>query len=312
MGLENETAGHDPNRPLIGGIRATSIWAWALLLGVGGIWGITFSLAKLVTEAGAHPIGVSWWQAVIGTGLMLAYSFARNALPALTRQHVVFYLVCGALGTAVPGTLFFYAAPHIPAGVISITIAIVPMATLALAVPVGLERLQFTRLIGIGLGIVSVLMIVGPETSLPEAGMTFWVLLCVVASVCYALENLWISLHRPAGSDAFAILTGMLAMACILLTPVVVIADAFVPMATTWGTVETSIVAMAAINAASYGAFIHMVTKYGPVFASQTAYLVTLSGIFWGIVIFSEQHSWWIWGALLVMLAGLTLVKPKK
>ncbi|MGI9463908.1 MAG: DMT family transporter [Aestuariivirgaceae bacterium] len=293
--------------------RSGPAWsAWCLLVLVGGIWGITFSLAKLVTQSGAHPLGVSWWQAVIGGGLVLAYSAMRGKLPPFTKAHVRFYMVCGALGTAVPGTLFFYAAPHIPAGVISITIATVPMLTLALAVPLGLERLQVIRLFGIVLGIVSVLMIVGPQTSLPGPGMTFWVLVCVAASGCYALENLWISIRRPPGSDAFGILTGMLLMAALLLTPLVLAADAFVSLAKPWGTIEVSIVAMAVINATSYGLFIHMVTTTGPVFASQTAYLVTISGVFWGMVIFGEQHSLWIWGALIVMMAGLTLVKPKE
>ncbi len=285
--------------------------SWLLLLFVGGTWGITFSLAKLVTEAGAHPLGVSWWQAVIGGGLVWAYSAWRKALLPFTKAHAVFYVVCGALGTAVPSTMFFYAAPHIPAGVISITIAIVPMLTLGLAVSLGLERIEVIRLLGIVLGIIAVLMIVGPETSLPDRSMTTWVLVCVAGSACYAIENLWISLRRPQGSDAFGILTGMLVMAALLLTPVVLATDSFVSLAKPWGMTEFNIAAMAVVNAASYGLFIHMVTTAGPVFASQTAYLVTLSGVFWGMVIFDEQHSLWIWGALMVMMAGLTLVKPK-
>ncbi|MDH3743285.1 MAG: DMT family transporter [Hyphomicrobiales bacterium] len=311
MGLESEPLNPEPALHEANSAGAKPLSAWLMLLATGGIWGITFSLAKLVTEAGAHPLGISWWQAVIGGGLTLAYSVLRKAVPPLTRQHAIFYLVCGALGTAIPGTLFFYAAPHIPAGVISITIAIVPMATLALAVPLGLDRWEISRIAGIILGVVAVGMIVAPDTSLPEAGMTFWVLVCVAASGCYALENLWLSLRRPVGSDAFAILTGMLLMATLMLTPVVFAADAFVPLFKTWGVVELSIVAMAVVNTTCYGIFIHLVTTAGPVFASQAAYLVTLSGIFWGIVIFQEQHSWWIWGALLVMMAGLALVKPR-
>ena len=298
--------------PRIDRAKSTPMSAWLLLLATGGIWGITFSLAKLVTEAGAHPIGISWWQAVIGAGLVLVYSLVRKTLPPFTRRHIVFYLVCGVLGTAIPGTLFFYAAPHIPAGVISITIAIVPIVTLALAVLLGIDRLKISRVAGIVLGIVSVVMIVGPETSLPEPGMTFWVLLCLVASGCYAMENLWIALRRPEGSDAFSILVGMLTMAAVFLTPVVFAADAFVSLIRPWGVVELTIVAMAVINTTCYGIFIHLVTISGPVFASQAAYIVTLSGIFWGIVIFGEQHSWWIWGAVVVMMVGLTLVKPRE
>ncbi len=48
----------------------------------------------------------------------------------------------------------------------------------------------------------------------------------------------------------------------------------------------------------------------GPVFASQCAYAVTISGVIWGIIIFSEQHGIWI--SVIVMLLGLVLVSPDK
>jgi drug/metabolite transporter (DMT)-like permease len=41
------------------------------------------------------------------------------------------------------------------------------------------------------------------------------------------------------------------------------------------------------------------------------AYVVTLSGIVWGIAIFGEQHSLWIWAALAAMMAALILVTPR-
>jgi drug/metabolite transporter (DMT)-like permease len=58
--------------------------------------------------------------------------------------------------------------------------------------------------------------------------------------------------------------------------------------------------------------FIHAVSRYGPVFASQTGYIVTLTGVLWGIAIFGESHSLWVWGALVSMVIGLVLVKPRK
>ena len=49
----------------------------------------------------------------------------------------------------------------------------------------------------------------------------------------------------------------------------------------------------------------------GPTFAAQAAYLVTLAGVMWGIVIFGEEHSVWIWWALVIMMAALFLVQPR-
>ena len=40
--------------------------------------------------------------------------------------------------------------------------------------------------------------------------------------------------------------------------------------------------------------------------------LVTLFGVLWGIVIFGEQHSAWVWLSLATMMAAVALVTPRK
>ena len=69
---------------------------------------------------------------------------------------------------------------------------------------------------------------------------------------------------------------------------------------------------MAAINVVAYGLFLYLVIYAGPVFASQTAYVVTLSGVFWGILIFNESHSVWIWLSMALMIVALSLVQPRQ
>ncbi len=47
-------------------------------------------------------------------------------------------------------------------------------------------------------------------------------------------------------------------------------------------------------------------------FRLTSGYIVTLSAVFWGVAIFSENHSLIVWLSLLVMLLGLLLVTPRK
>ena len=56
--------------------------------------------------------------------------------------------------------------------------------------------------------------------------------------------------------------------------------------------------------------FFYSIKSAGPVFASQCAYVVTISGVIWGIIVFSEQHTVWVWASVIVMLLGLVLVTP--
>ena len=46
-------------------------------------------------------------------------------------------------------------------------------------------------------------------------------------------------------------------------------------------------------------------------FASQSTYIVTASGVVWAMVLLGERFSPMIWAALVVMLAGVALVRPR-
>jgi drug/metabolite transporter (DMT)-like permease len=121
-----------------------------------------------------------------------------------------------------------------------------------------------------------------------------------------------IALRMPDTADPFMVAGGMHLMATAILAPVVLASGSFVTLAWPWGEVEWAIVGLSALNALAYSLFIYLVNRAGPVFASQTAYVVTLSGVFWGMAIFGEAHSTWVWLSLFVMLAGLAMVTPRK
>jgi drug/metabolite transporter (DMT)-like permease len=58
--------------------------------------------------------------------------------------------------------------------------------------------------------------------------------------------------------------------------------------------------------------FLYLIRYAGPVFASQTAYVVTLSGVLWGIMIFDADHSLGVWMSLGGMMLALPLGPPRK
>jgi drug/metabolite transporter (DMT)-like permease len=287
------------------------VWPVFLLVSTGTAWGVTFSLARIAASAGAHPIGLTLWQGLLGGLLLLALAAARRRLPPVSRHHLRFYLVCGLLGTVIPSVLYFYAASRVPAGVLSITIALVPILTFAAALLLGIDRLAWGRVTGLLAGLGAVLLIVLPEESLPDPAMAAWVLLAVVSALCYAAEGIYVTLRRPAGGDPAAIVAGMLLMSAAVLIPVVLVTGTFVPLGPSLGAVEWSVIGMVVVNAAAYSVFYHLIQSAGPVFATQMGYVVTVAGVAWGIVIFGEQHSAWVWGALVLMLAGLVLVRPQ-
>jgi drug/metabolite transporter (DMT)-like permease len=73
-----------------------------------------------------------------------------------------------------------------------------------------------------------------------------------------------------------------------------------------------SLLGLGVINAFAYAAFFRLVHQAGPVFTSQTGNLVTLFGVGWGILIFGESHSIWVWLSFVTMMIALGLVRPRQ
>ena len=46
------------------------LWFLFLLVVAGGSWGLFFALARIASEGGHHPFGLTFWQGV-GGGLLL-------------------------------------------------------------------------------------------------------------------------------------------------------------------------------------------------------------------------------------------------
>ncbi len=290
--------------------KQTQFGLLLLLLFIGITWGATFSLAKIATSAGGHPFGINYWQTLIGTSFLLAVGLTTRRFSPVNAGQFPFYVTCGLLGTVIPGTLFYYAASRVSPGVLSITIATVPLLTFTAATLLGVEKLRAGRIMGVVFGIISIALLVLPKESLPDAAAIPWIFLVLISAACYAAENLVVALRKPVAVNPLTIAAGMHIAAAIIMTPLVLSTDTFVPLNWPFSNVEWALVSLSLFSVIAYSLFIFLIIRAGPVFASQTAYVVTISGVLWGIIVFKESHSLWLWASLAVMMAALFLVRP--
>jgi drug/metabolite transporter (DMT)-like permease len=278
------------------------------LLVMGSIWGLGFALAKLAGENGAHPIGLVLWE-TIGSGvLLLIICMALGRYPRRQWSYLRYYLINGLLGFAIPGPLLFWVAQHLPVGVVTLMIPMAPLLTYVLILAMRTEQFDIWRALGVLLGFVGVGLIVLPKESLPEPGLIGWVVLGLAASCFYALQNVYIARRSPPDADTLTQTTGMLILGGLAAIPMAAALDGFL-----WPELPMTIAVKAAmvmllINAAMMLIFVWVVRAIGPVFASQTANVIVLAGVFWGWVIFDEILSAWVWGAICAMAAGVALV----
>jgi drug/metabolite transporter (DMT)-like permease len=278
------------------------------LLAMGTIWGLGFALAKLAGEHGAHPIGLVLWETIGSGGLLLAVCVVLGRFPRRQWSYLRYYLINGLLGFAIPGPLLFWIAPHLPVAVLTLMIPMAPLLTYVLILFLRTERFDIWRALGVLLGFVGVGLIVLPEGSLLEPGLIGWVLLGLAASCFYALQNLYIAMRSPPDADVLTQTTGMLILGGLAALPLAAGVDGFLLPTFPMTVAVKAASIMLLINAAMMLIFVWVVRAIGPVFASQTANVIVLAGVFWGWVIFGEVLSAWVWGAIVAMAAGVALV----
>lgn len=283
---------------------------WAILIATGGSWGVTVALVTLTLSTGYHPIGMSFWLSVIVLLMLTVIQIVRRKRLPMTRPYLVFCLVCGFLGTALPQVLSFSSAVALDAGIRSAVYASVPLVTMMFAILFSLEKANLKRLFGIGLGAAGMLVLVGPDVGIVKSEDTVWLIMCLGVVVSYALETVYIAKIRPPEVDPITALWGMTVAALVMLTPVTMMVDNGFYIASDWGIAELSLIAIAALHVGCYATFIYLIDKAGTVFASQVAYVVAPAGVIGGIFILSEEPSVALTLSIGLVLAGTVLVKP--
>lgn len=292
--------------------RRRLVVALVMLVGGGVTWGVTFSLAKLVTETGIDPIGLALLTGAVGALILLPYALSRPGGIPLRRDYLETYVVAGLLGTAIPSCILFAAASRMPVGVLAIIVSLMPLMTYGLALSLRMERFRIRRAAGIGIGLAAVLMIVLPDAGLPQRAMVGWVLFALMIPLAYAGENVYIALRRPADSNPYALLCGMLTAASLILLPVVLVSGRWVPLESLDAEIMLLILALSLVNIVGYVTFLELIRGAGVLFAALMGYVVTVSGVLWGVAIFGETHSVWIWAALALLFVGVALVNPRR
>lgn len=289
----------------------TVAFAWLILLVMGASWGLSFSLARIIASRGVHPLGITFWEAGIAALLLIFAMVVRGERISLTPSLLWFCALTGLVGMVIPATLFFYAAAHVPAGVLSLSLAVVPIMTFVASVLLGLDRFALGRMAGVLLGVAAIMLLITPADSLPDPAQLPWVFVALLASSCYAVFNILFAMFFPRGTSLLLLTCGMFSTASLATAPVLIALDSFVPFSWPWGALEWSLVALGLINAVAYTLYFILIETAGPVFTSLTTNAVTLFGILWGILIFNERNSVWIWLSLLTMMAALLLVSPR-
>ena len=279
-----------------------------LLFAASGPYGACFSMNRFATEDGIPFLPYVFLYSAFGTVMLLAACAVFRQWPRLTRRHILVYLSIGAFGLAIPYCIFMVAAEKLPAGIVGIGLTLAPLLTYVWAMLLRMDRFNLIRIGGIIAGIAAVLLILIPQSSLPEEGMGAWVLFALLGPLSFSLAAIGGAVFQPKEAEPLEIATGVMVAGTIILAPIVAAVGDwwFFPNGLTIG--GWSVLISGAINAYFFVMFQLIIRKAGPVVFSSNNFVTTLSAVVWGMIIFGEHHSAYVWGAIALMCLGLFLV----
>jgi len=224
------------------------------------------------------------------------------------KGRMKWYLIIGVLNSAIPFTLYAFAALYLPANLSVILNSTSPMFGLLFGVLLIHEQITGKKILGLLLGTVGVIII----TSVTFEGIDLYVILsilaCVLAASLYGLSGALIkkyatnipSNHMVLGSMLFG---GLALLPFGIFSPITgTITVVSILMMLAFGVVGTAI---------AYLIYFALIRDIGPVKALMTTYVMPVFGIIWSILFLREVITLESIIGLLVILIGIYLITSK-
>jgi len=281
-----------------------------IILGLG--WGLSFTLGKIAITAGGTPIGLTFWQSLFSGLILLAYVFFRHGKIIIPKIMFLPIVIITFLSVVIPNIIFYAFVKHLVAGVLSISVSVIPLFTYLIAMGLRMDRFKIRRVLGLITGFCALLILILPENSLPDKRDIPWVLLALNCALCYALENIYIDRLALQNFGPIRLVCAVSFVSAIITFLLSLVMDQFFILQPTNLYLFISTLGLGFISATAYSIFIYLIGRAGSVFSSQVGYLVTFFGVVWGIIILGESHSVFVWISLAMIMMGIFLVQPKQ
>ena len=292
------------------------LYQFSLLLLLGLIWGTGYSIARFATTHGISPLGYSFWQ-TLGPAILLSL-FIKIKQPPMTPIVYSFslyryYFISGLTGIVIPNTTMYFCAPHLPAGILAVIVNTVPIITYPIALASRTESFHWTRLLGVLFAITGLMFLLLLKTSLPSAAMIPWTLIVLIAPLSFACCAVYIFRSQPTSSkNALSHARGMLVFASVILLPFVWINHSIYYFHFPLTTPDWIVLLEIVLSSTGYVLFFKLIQAAGPLYYSLVDTIVSLTGLFWGWLLFHESLNAWTSAAVMFILIGLFFVTQQQ
>ena len=252
------------------------------------LWGGSFLFMRIA----APVLGPVWlielrvlFAGLALSPLLLNSKQTRLKLLPLVRRYFLPLLIVGIGNSAIPFSLYAFAALSLPAGFTSILNATAPLFGTAIAAIWLRERLSLSSIAGLLLGFVGVSILVGWQGVAVTPAFIWSVVAGLLAALMYAIVAPYIKL-KLTDVPAIAVVTVSQLGAAIALLPLLPFT-----MPQQWPRLEVWLVvaALALLSTAfAYILYFRLIRQIGSTQALTVTYLIPLFAMLWGTLVLGE------------------------
>ena len=266
-----------------------------MLVGLSVLWGGSFFFFEILLEQW-KPLTIVTLRVAMAALVLWVIVFMRR-VPLPKNQAAWFALfVIAILNNIIPFTLIVWGQTHITAGLSSILNATTPFFTVVVAgALLADERLTKGKMLGVLLGIIGVVVMIGPEVLVNgfRSGNVLGQLAVMGAAISYAFAGVWSRRFKTMGITPIIIAAGQTLLATIMLLP---LALYFETPAEAVLSADRSIWAAAIglavfSTALAYLLYFRLVANAGATNASLVTFLIPISAILLGVIFLAEPFT---------------------
>jgi len=199
----------------MGARRACAPMVAGALLIVYVLWGSTYLGIRVAIETVPPMLMGAFRFLVAGGALYLATRWTGGAGSRPTRRQWLAALVAGGLMLGGGNGGVIWAEQHLPSGLVALIVALVPLWMTLIAHFTGSERLSWTVMAGVILGLAGVAILAAPSLGAPGDALAFAVVIC--GSMAWAAGSVFASRANMPRRPLVGVAMQMLAGAAVLL-----------------------------------------------------------------------------------------------
>jgi drug/metabolite transporter (DMT)-like permease len=267
------------------------------------IWGGSFIFIRIAAPV-LGPVWTAEGRVLIG-GLALLAWFSFTGFEPQWRRHARFYAIIGAVNSAVPFTLYGFAALQLSASTMAFLNATSPMFGLVLGAAFAGERITPRKVAGLLLGASGVALVAQPDAAAAGPLFAWAVAASLCASFAYGLTGLVIK-RWGAGVPSRGIAVGAQLGGALALAPLLPFS---VPHAVPSALVLANLAALGLLaSGVALILYFKLMVEIGPTRALTVTFLVPLFAFLWGALFLGESLTFAIAAGGILILAGTLLV----